>query len=205
MRSAGDFRRATDPRRPAVFLDRDGTIIEDVPYLRDPKGVRLLPGAAEAIGRLKERGFLAIVVTNQSGIARGLLSRNDYHLIERRVDQLLESQGARLDAHYFCPHLPELTGPCDCRKPGVLLYSQAAEQFGIDLGASWWVGDRLRDVLPAEAFGGRGILVHSGMDQAEAADGNASRFAQAKDLAAAVELIAKASSPDPERARKPGS
>jgi D-glycero-D-manno-heptose 1,7-bisphosphate phosphatase len=205
VRSAVDFHTATDPRRPAAFLDRDGTIIEDVPYLRDPKGVRLLPGAAEAIGRLNECGFLAIVVTNQSGIARGLLSRNDYHLIERRVDQLLESQGARLDAHYFCPHLPELTGPCDCRKPGVLLYSQAAEQFGIDLGASWWVGDRLRDVLPAEAFGGRGVLVHSGMGQAEVGDENASRFAQAKDLAAAVELIAKATSPDAERARKPGS
>jgi D-glycero-D-manno-heptose 1,7-bisphosphate phosphatase len=189
VRSAGNLRAAADPRRPAVFLDRDGTIIEDVAYLRDPKAVRLLPGAAEAIKRLKEHGFLAIVVTNQSGIARGLLSRNDYHLIERRVDQLLESHGARLDGHYFCPHLPELTGPCDCRKPGVLLYSQASEQFGIDLGASWWVGDRLRDVLPAEAFGGRGVLVHTGMGKAEAADENASRFAAARDLTGAVDHI----------------
>lgn len=175
--------------REAVFLDRDGTIIADVAYLRDPEEVRLLPGAAEAIKRLNDRGLLAIVVTNQSGIARGLLSRNDYHLTERRVDQLLASEGARLDAHYFCPHLPELTGPCDCRKPGVLLYSQAAEQFGIDLGASWWVGDRLRDVLPAEEFGGRGILVQTGVSTADARDENASRFAQASDLAGAVDRI----------------
>lgn len=175
----------------AVFLDRDGTIIEDVAYLRDPAAVRLLPGAAAAITRLNDRGLLAIVVTNQSGIARGLLSRHEYHLTEQRVDQLLAAESARLDGHYFCPHLPELTGPCDCRKPGVLLYSQAAEQFGVDLGASWWVGDRLRDVLPAEAFGGRGILVHGAVGETEAQDDGSRRFAQAKDLGQAVEMILK--------------
>jgi D-glycero-D-manno-heptose 1,7-bisphosphate phosphatase len=180
---------AGSPRRRAVFLDRDGTIIEDVAYLRDREQVRLLPGAAAAIKRLNGSGFLAIVVTNQSGIARGLLSRNDYRLAERRVDELLAQDGARLDAHYFCPHLPELTGPCDCRKPGALLFRQAAEQFHIDLGRSWWVGDRMRDVLPADTLGGRGILVLGGAGQAEAGDEKASRFAQAKDLAEAVDLI----------------
>ncbi|MDQ3223778.1 MAG: HAD family hydrolase [Gemmatimonadota bacterium] len=178
-------------RRRAVFLDRDGTIIEDVGYLRGPDQARLLPGAAEAIGRLNKRGYLAIVVTNQSGIARGLLSRNDYQMIERQVNALLRAAGARLDAHYFCPHLPELTGPCDCRKPGVLLYRQAAEQFHLDLLESWWVGDRVRDVLPADALGGHGILVLTGAGVAEAQDEKASRFAQAKDLAAAVELVLK--------------
>jgi D-glycero-D-manno-heptose 1,7-bisphosphate phosphatase len=181
--------RSAPGRRRAVFLDRDGTIIEDVAYLRDPDQAHLLPGAAEAIRRLNERGFLAIVVTNQSGIARGLLSRNDYQITERRVDELLGSAGARLDAHYFCPHLPELTGPCDCRKPGALLYRQAAEQFDIDLHQSWWVGDRLRDVLPAETFGAHGILVMSGEGKAEAQGEKASRFAKAADLAEAVEVI----------------
>jgi D-glycero-D-manno-heptose 1,7-bisphosphate phosphatase len=170
-------------------LDRDGTIIEDVGYLSNAEQARLLPGAAEAIERLNQRGFLAIVVTNQSGIARGLISRNDYQMTERRVDDLLGAAGARIDAHYFCPHLPELTGPCDCRKPGVLLYRQAGEQFDIDLSESWWVGDRLRDVTPADAFGGHGILVLTGVGAVEAQSQKASRLTKAKDLAAAVDLI----------------
>jgi histidinol-phosphate phosphatase family protein len=172
-----------------VFLDRDGTIIEDVAYLRDVREVRLLPGAATAIRRLNEHDLLVIVATNQSGIARGLLSRNDYQLAERRVDELLEAAGAHVDGHYFCPHLPELTGPCDCRKPGVLLYRQASEQFNIDFTRSWWVGDRLRDVLPAETLHGRGILVLTGQGEAEVRDPSASRFAKARDLAEAAELV----------------
>ena len=176
-------------QRAAVFLDRDGTIIEDVAYLRHPGQARLIPGAAQAIKRLNDRGILAIVVTNQSGMARGLLSRHQYQAAEQRVDELLQAEGAKLDAHYFCPHLPELTGPCDCRKPGVLLYQQAAEQFKIDLGASWWVGDRLRDVLPAETLQGQGVLVLTGAGATEARDQKASRFMKADDLAAAVDVI----------------
>jgi histidinol-phosphate phosphatase family protein len=183
--------RAAEHGRRAVFLDRDGTIIEDVAYLRDKGQVCLLPGAATSIKRLNDSGFLAIVVTNQSGIARGLVSRNEYRLAQRRLDELLAQQGARLDAHYFCPHLPELTGPCDCRKPGVLLYRQAAEQFQIDFTQSWWVGDRMRDVLPAEALGGHGVLVlHRGSEDG-ARDGNAGKFGQADDLEGAVDLILK--------------
>ena len=189
--AAGRPAPADSHKRRAIFLDRDGTIIKDVAYLRDREQVRLLPGAADAIKRLNASGFLAIVVTNQSGIARGMLSRNDYQLAERRVDELLGQEGAKLDAHYFCPHLPELTGPCDCRKPGTLLYRQAAEQFHIDLARSWWVGDRMRDVLPATALGGRGILVLSGAGQAEAKGEKASRFAQVSDLTDAVEMILK--------------
>lgn len=175
--------------RRAVFLDRDGTIIEDVGYLRSPDQIRLLPGAAAAIRRLNTRGLLSIVVTNQSGIARGLYSEEDYLAGERRLDQLLEHEGARLDAHYFCPHLPEVTGPCDCRKPGSLLYLRASERFGIDLTRSWWVGDRVRDIAPAEVFGAPGLLVRSGAGAAEAKKPEAARYLQATDLAEAVELI----------------
>ena len=174
------------PRRRAVFLDRDGTIIEDVGYLRDPNHARLLPGAAGAIRRLNEHGFLVIVATNQSGIARGILSRNDYRQTEKRVDELLQAEGAHLDAHYFCPHLPELTGPCDCRKPGVLLYRQAAEQYEIDLRGSWWVGDRVRDVLPAETFGAHGILLQTGSNPEDEIE---AKFPHATDLRGAVDLI----------------
>jgi D-glycero-D-manno-heptose 1,7-bisphosphate phosphatase len=167
--------------RAAVFLDRDGTIIEDPGYLSDPDRVHLLPGAAEAVARLNRAGRLVVVVTNQSGIARGLLSEAQYFATERRLDELLAARGARIDAHRFCPHHPDVTGPCECRKPGLLLYRAAAERLGIDLAASWWVGDRLRDVSPAEALGGRGILVGAGA--------GAERFASAADLPGAVELI----------------
>jgi formyltetrahydrofolate-dependent phosphoribosylglycinamide formyltransferase len=167
----------------AVFLDRDGTIIEDAGYIRNPEQVRLLPGAAGAIARLNAQGLRTFVVTNQSGIARGLLSQEEYHRTEQRVDELLRQAGARVDAHYFCPHLPELSGPCECRKPGTLLYRRAAEQFGIDLTQSWWIGDRLRDVLPAEALGGRGILLGA---------------EDAPDISSAVDLVL-ASSPMPMR------
>jgi D-glycero-D-manno-heptose 1,7-bisphosphate phosphatase len=175
--------------RRAVFLDRDGTIIEDAGYLGDPAGVRLLPGTAHAIRQLNEHGLIVVVATNQSGIARGLLTLDEYRATERRVDELLTLQGARLDAHYFCPHVPELNGPCDCRKPGSLLYRQAAERFGIDLPQSWWVGDRVRDVLPAESFGARGILVLTGAGESEASDERAKGFEKVRDLADAVAVI----------------
>jgi D-glycero-D-manno-heptose 1,7-bisphosphate phosphatase len=172
--------------RRAVFLDRDGTIIEDTGYLRQATEVRLVPGAAAAIRQLNQHDVPAVVVTNQSGIARGLLTLEEYMSTERRLDELLARESACLAAHYFCPHLPELSGPCECRKPGPLLYRQAAERFGVDLSRSWWVGDRLRDVLPAESFGGSGILV--GTTEPEGAEAN--RFLRARDLTGAVELIA---------------
>ena len=184
--------------RRAVFLDRDGTIIEDAGYLRDPAGVRLLSGAARAIRQLNEHGFIVVVATNQSGIARGLLTLDEYGATERRVDELLALEGARLDAHYYCPHLPELSGPCDCRKPGSLLYRQAAERFGLDLSRSWLVGDRLRDVLPAESFGARGILLLSGAGESQAPDERAKEFERVRDLAEAVAVILS-HSPHPER------
>jgi histidinol-phosphate phosphatase family protein len=167
------------PRRPAVFLDRDGTIIEDVGYLGNPDGVRLIPGAAEAIARLNRAGIPAVVVTNQSGIARGLLDEAGYQATRARLDLILAGQGARLDGHYHCPHHPDVTGPCDCRKPGLLLYRRAARDLNLDLGASWWVGDRTRDIEPATALGGRGILL----------DRAAGSAATAADLGEAVSRI----------------
>jgi D-glycero-D-manno-heptose 1,7-bisphosphate phosphatase len=181
----------------AVFLDRDGTIIEDPGYLADADGVRLLPGAAEAIASLNRAGRPAVVVTNQSGIARGLLTREQYLATERRLDTLLQERGARLDAHYYCPHYPDLTGPCTCRKPGIQLFVRASEDLGLDLQASWWVGDRVRDVLPAESVGGRGLLVLTGDGMKEAATPEAHRFRIVPDLSAAVELILAAPLPFP--------
>lgn len=99
--------------RPAAFLDRDGTIIRDAAYVRDPKDVELLPGAADAVKLLNERGVPVIVVTNQSGIARGYLGHDDYELVRRRLDELLVAKGARIDATYMCPHYPDITVPCE--------------------------------------------------------------------------------------------
>ena len=147
--------------RRAAFLDRDGTLVEDVHYLARPEQLRLLPGAADAVRALNEADVLAIVVTNQSGIARGYLSAADYEAVERALDGMLRDAGGRLDASYHCPHHPEITGPCDCRKPGTLLHELAAAEHGVELAASLYVGDRWRDVAPATRFGGLGVLVPS--------------------------------------------
>ncbi|MBA3316603.1 MAG: HAD family hydrolase [Gemmatimonadales bacterium] len=173
--------------RSAVFLDRDGTIIEDAHYISDPAAVRLLPGAAESIASLSHAGLPVIVVTNQSGIARGLFDEAAYASTARRLDDLLAGAGARLAGHYHCPHHPDFTGPCECRKPGPLLYRRAAADHGLHLARSWWVGDRLRDVLPAERFNGRGLLI--GQAAPHELTSAAGRFPVVQDLATAVGII----------------
>ena len=177
------------PRCPAVFLDRDGTIIEDPGFLHDPDRVRLLLGAAAAVGRLNRAGFLVVVASNQSGVACGLYPISACHAVEERLNALLAREGARIDAHYLCPHHPDYTGPCECRKPGVRLFREAAERFDIDLARSWWVGDRLRDVQPASAFGGRGLLVLTGAGATEAELTEARAVTVVQDVGAAAEVI----------------
>ncbi len=145
--------------RPALFIDRDGTIIADAHYLADPSGVRLLPGASAAIARANMSGVLVIVVTNQSGIARGLITAAQYEAVRARTDRLLGEHGARVDATYHCPHWPASTGACDCRKPRLGMYRAAAADFGVDLARSAYIGDRWRDVQPARETGGIGVLV----------------------------------------------
>ncbi|HEV8380890.1 MAG TPA: HAD-IIIA family hydrolase [Gemmatimonadales bacterium] len=175
--------------RPAVFLDRDGTILEDAGYLYQPAKAKLLSGAADAIKRLNARGFLVVVVTNQSGIARGLYTVADYEAVQRRLGELLAAHGARLDAAYFCPHHPRFTGPCECRKPGVKLFRDAAQALEIDFARSWWVGDRLSDVQPATALGGKSILVATGEGNLHQGQARAHGVGVVADLAAAVDEI----------------
>ncbi|HET8713719.1 MAG TPA: HAD family hydrolase [Gemmatimonadales bacterium] len=174
---------------PAVFLDRDGTIVEDPGFLHEPGKVKLLPGVAEAIRLLNEHGFLVISVSNQSGIARGRYTVEDYAAVQRRLAELLESHGARLDGSYFCPHHPAVTGPCECRKPGPKLFREAQEALDIDLRRSWWVGDRLSDVQPALALGGRGILVATGEGNLHQGQARALGVMVVADLPAAVHEI----------------
>jgi histidinol-phosphate phosphatase family protein len=145
----------------AAFLDRDGTLIEDAHYLSDVSRIHLLPGAADSVRRLNDAGVLAIVVTNQSGIAQGLISEAQYEATRDRLAELLRGAGARLDAQYHCPHYPSVTGACECRKPGTGLFRQAARDHQIALDRSLYVGDRRRDVEPGVTLGGCGVLVPS--------------------------------------------
>lgn len=184
-------RRPADPaiRRAAVFLDRDGTVVNDPGFLRLPADVVLLPGAARGIAQLNRTGMAVIVITNQSGIARGLILPEEYRAVEQRIGELLAAEGASLDATFHCPHYPAITGPCDCRKPGTLLYRQAAEEFHLDLARSWAVGDRLSDLEAVRRLGGRGILVRTGAGEAYAGDAVRAGYGVARDLAHAVEQI----------------
>jgi len=181
--------------RPAVFLDRDGTLILDPGYQRDPAAVQLLPGAATAVARLNAAGFVVVVVTNQSGIARGFITPTDYAAVERRIVGLFAEQRARIDATYHCPHYPSVGGPCDCRKPGTLLYRRAAEELGLDLAASWGVGDRLSDLEPVRALGGQGLLVRTGTGCEHEEAALAAGFPVTDDLGAAVDRIIGPSTP----------
>lgn len=155
--------------RPAVFLDRDGTVMIEGKYLADPARVELIPGAARALARLRDAGYLLVLVTNQSGIARGLFTEPDFLAVQARLDELLVAEGVSFDAVYHCPHHPEFTGPCDCRKPATGLFRRAQAEHGIDLARSAFIGDRTTDVEPAHALGGRGWLVRTGYGEDEAA------------------------------------
>ncbi len=174
------------PRTPqaAVFLDRDGTLIEDRHYLGNADGVVLLPGVGNALRRLADAGVLRIVVTNQSGIGRAYFDRHAFDATEAAMQARLAADGATIDATYCCPHAPD--AGCLCRKPGTALHREAAAAWNIDLARSWCVGDRARDVLPALELGCRGILL--GTDTPSATGTGA---LQAPDLATAADLLVR--------------
>jgi len=153
--------------RPAVFLDRDGVVIEDSHYLADRSRVRLLPGAAEAIATLNRTGWPVVIVTNQSGVARGLFGEDDVAEVHDHLAELLRGYGARIDAFHYCPHHPEgavarYRVDCSCRKPRPGMLVRAAESLGIDLAASWLIGDRVSDLAAGAAVGCRTVLVRTG-------------------------------------------
>jgi D-glycero-D-manno-heptose 1,7-bisphosphate phosphatase len=124
--------------------------------------VELMPGAAAAVARLNRAGLPVVLVTNQSGIGRGLFGEAGFQAVQERLADLLAAGGARLDAVYHCPHAPDHVPPCDCRKPAPGLFLRAAREHGLDLASSFYAGDRLRDVAPAAELGGTGILVTAG-------------------------------------------
>ena len=151
----------TSPRATIVFLDRDGTVIRDVHYLAHPDQVELLDGAADAIARLNAEHIPVVLVTNQSGIARGYFTEADYERVHARLVDLLADHSAHFDAAYHCPDHPDVSGPCLCRKPSPMLFRQAIEEH--DLDATWpvFVGDRWRDLEPVGELGGQAYLIPS--------------------------------------------
>lgn len=172
-----------------MFLDRDGTLIVDRRYLGDPDGVELLPSAANAVRRLNEASVAAVVITNQSGIARGFFDEGKYQLVRERLDSELASSGAKLDASFHCPHHPQVTGACECRKPGTLLHRNAVQSLGLDPDRLAFVGDRWHDILPAVEMGGVGVLVTSPETPADELRRAETGALCVPDVGAAVELI----------------
>jgi D-glycero-D-manno-heptose 1,7-bisphosphate phosphatase len=145
----------------AIFLDRDGTVMEDAHYIRSPDQVRLLPGAAAAVKKINDARIPVIVVTNQSGIARGIFTVQDYEAVKARFEWLLSEKGAHIDASYYCPHLPDDPPTCNCRKPATLMFEEALRDFNLNARDVAYVGDRWRDVIVSRKLGGRGIMIDS--------------------------------------------
>jgi len=144
----------------AVFLDRDGTLNREVGYIGDPADLELVPGAPAALERLAAAGFALVVVTNQSAIGRGLYTRAQVDAVHARLEAGLAAAGVRLDGIFVCPHAPD--ADCDCRKPAPGLFLQARDALGIDLAASWMVGDTVKDMAAARAAGVRPVYVMTG-------------------------------------------
>lgn len=179
------------PLQRAVFLDRDGTINEESGYLFRKEDCRFIPGALSAISELHKAGFLIIVVTNQSGIARGLYNEVDLEKLHTFMNEEIEAAGGKVVSWYHCPHHPDYPGDatqCDCRKPLPGMLHRAARELAIDLGASWMVGDKLADINAGLAAGCQTILVKTGYG-AEAAAASPPGVVVLPDLRAAAAHI----------------
>jgi D-glycero-D-manno-heptose 1,7-bisphosphate phosphatase len=155
----------------AVFIDRDGTINVEKEYLYQAEEFEFIPGAERAIRLLNEAGYLVVVVTNQSGVARGYYTEEDVLLLHRHISSRLEQCGARVDSWHFCPHHPSGRGsyalPCRCRKPQPGMLLEAARRFDIDMESSFMVGDKLVDVEAGRAAGCSSVLVRTGYGSKE--------------------------------------
>ncbi|QQS32853.1 MAG: HAD family hydrolase [Acidobacteriota bacterium] len=171
-------------KRPAVFLDRDGTLIEEVNFLSEVEHLRVFDYTKHALQRLKDAGFLLIVVTNQSGIGRGLYTEADMHAIH---DALQERINSLIDGFYFCPHMP--VAGCDCRKPGTGMFLQAETDHAIEIAASWMIGDKKIDMEAGKNAGVQTILVRTGYGAAHSESIGGVADVITDDLGEAAEII----------------
>lgn len=173
-------------KQPAVFLDRDGTLIEDVDYCGNREHVRVFPGATEALRRLKEAGYKLIIITNQSGIGRGYFNEHEYAAVEAEVSRQLGD--GLIEATYYCPHLP--SDRCKCRKPSPEMVVRAADEHGLDLSRSFFVGDKASDIGCGQKAGVKTILVRTGYGSATSAE--TANFSAENLSAAADRILAEA-------------
>ncbi len=178
----------------AVFLDRDGTIVEDVGYITVPEMLRLLPGVVPEILSIREQGWKVIVVSNQAGVAKGLITEEELSTINMRLVMMLGAEGVRIDGVYCCPHhpegkVPEYSYECECRKPRAGLLEQAAGEHDLELSECVMIGDHLRDVQAGKAAGAATVLVLTGHGPESAAAEHGADFV-AKDLADAARWLA---------------
>jgi D-glycero-D-manno-heptose 1,7-bisphosphate phosphatase len=160
--------------KPAFFLDRDGTVCTEIGYVNHPSRLELLPRSAAAIRRARTAGFACVLVTNQAGVARGYFSEDRIPETHARLATLLAAEGTMLDGIYYCPHHPRAGEPpyradCDCRKPRPGMIQKAARELGLDVAASFVVGDKISDVEMAKTLGATGILVRTGYGLGEEA------------------------------------
>jgi D,D-heptose 1,7-bisphosphate phosphatase len=151
----------------AIFIDKDGTLVTDVPYNVNPQWIRLEPFAAETLKRLKDTGYLLIIISNQAGVALGYFSKKDLPAVNTAIQALLKPYDVQIDGFYYCPHHPKgnvspYNIECNCRKPSAGLIEQAADQHGIDVNASWMIGDILNDVEAGNRAGCQTILINNG-------------------------------------------
>jgi D-glycero-D-manno-heptose 1,7-bisphosphate phosphatase len=177
--------------RRAVFLDRDGTLVEEVPYLHDPELVRLLPGVPAALRELASAGFALLVVTNQAGVARGYHGEDAVERVHRRLRELLAAGGVALDGIRYCPHHPDgavadMARACRCRKPGPGMLEAAATEVGIGLGASYLIGNNSSDVGAARAAGVKPLFVTTGQAAGRPAPQGVRSFGSLAEAAAAI-------------------
>ncbi len=179
-------------KKAAIFLDRDGVVIEEVDYLTRPDQLKLIPGSARAIARLRRAGLKVVLVTNQSGVARGYLTLQTLRAVHRLLSRQLKAQGTKLDGLYFCPHLPVQAGGkgCSCRKPGLGMIKKAQKHFHLDLSRSYFVGDTTTDTLTAQRAGCTAVLVRTGKAGRDRVY-SAKPHKICKDLAAAADWIIK--------------
>jgi len=182
-------------KRPAVFIDRDGTIIQERFYLRKIKDVRILRGTEEALQLLRGAGYLLILVTNQSGIGRGYFTETKLKQIHAHIQKKLTKKGLGFDAIYYCPHVPD--DKCTCRKPKTGMVLQAAKRFSIDLSRSFTIGDHVNDFLLGQNMGGKGIFILTGHGRHEykkiqASSGKMKPDIVAKNILAAARCIVAA-------------
>jgi D-glycero-D-manno-heptose 1,7-bisphosphate phosphatase len=183
----------------AVFIDKDGTLVEDVPYNVDPARIRITEGAIEGLKLLKAEGFLLILISNQSGVARGYFSLDELGGVRHKINEMLEAEGVSFDAMYFCPHHPqgvisEFAIHCNCRKPEPGMILKAAHDFDIVLSASWMIGDILHDVEAGNRAGCRTLLINNGNETEWEINADRTPTALVSDLQEAASYIINAES-----------